>query len=163
MSISRAGTNGLRHMARKITWKITRIKNYFFLVSGQKARISRPLRDRKRRVFSPLTKKNRIRPSIRPLSINKECPKSLPKSPFTILTPVKIRFHRFSFRPPSDLVYYRFFWSLNTKIGVIWQRNWGFTLTFAKTTPKKGFFFECSDLHHIGFLGRWSRMSTYFS
>ena len=43
-----------------------------FLVSGQKARISRPVLDWKRRVFSPLTKKNRIRP----LSINKECPKS---------------------------------------------------------------------------------------
>ena len=48
-----------------------------FLVSSQKARISRPLRDRKIRVFSSLTKKNRIRP----LSINKECA----KSQFTIL------------------------------------------------------------------------------
>ena len=49
----------------------------FFLGSGQKACIFRRLRDRKRRVFSPLTKKNRIRPS----SISKECP----KSQFTIL------------------------------------------------------------------------------
>ena len=33
------------------------------------------------------------------------------------ITPVKIRFHRYSFRPPPDLLYYRFFGSLITNFG----------------------------------------------
>ena len=53
------------------------LEKSIFLVTSQKARISRPLRDRKSRIFSSMTKKNRIRP----LSINKESP----KSQFTIL------------------------------------------------------------------------------
>ena len=44
------------------------------------------------------------------------------------------------FRPQPYLVYYRFFGSLVTNFGVIYMRNWGFTLKFAKTTPKKGYF-----------------------
>ena len=52
-------------------------KNILFLDSGQKARISWPLRVRQRHVFSPQPQKNRIRPS----AIKKEGP----KSQFTIL------------------------------------------------------------------------------
>ena len=70
-----------------------------FLVSGQKARISRPLRNRKRRVLSPLTKKNRIRP----LSINKECP----KSQFTILRAVWAIFYFFT--TGHEIAIYYFF------------------------------------------------------
>ena len=40
-----------------------------------------------------------------------------------------------------DLIYYMFFGSLNTKIEVIYQRNWGFTLIFVKTTLKRVFFY----------------------
>ena len=42
--------------------------------------------------------------------------------------------------PLPDLVYYRFFGSLNTKIGVFSMRNWGLALKLAKTTPKRGVF-----------------------
>ena len=45
-----------------------------------------------------------------------------------------------SFLAIPDLVYYRFFGSLNTKTGVFSMRNWGFALELAKTTPKIGNF-----------------------
>ena len=44
-----------------------------------------------------------------------------------------------SFRPPPDLVYYRFFGSLITNFEVFSMRNVQNTLKFAKTTPKKGY------------------------
>ena len=61
----------------KYFWAKAYLKKIIFLVSGEKARISRTLRVRQRRVFLPLTEKN----NIQPLAIKKECP----KSQFTIL------------------------------------------------------------------------------
>ena len=54
-----------------------------------------------------------------------------------ISTPDKSRFREFSYWPSPDLV--EFFRLLITNIGVF-GRNWGYTLKFAKTTSKKGYF-----------------------
>ena len=79
----------------------------------------------------------------------------------SISTPFKSRFSEFSYWLSPVLVY--FFESLITHIGVFLMRNWGYTPKFAKTIPKKGYFWCIRYLSAQiwstkVFSGRWSRI-----